>query len=230
LRYLQTHRLRHLLRSSSREKTSQEQNLKVSKRRPLCLRKKLSGRAFEPRLPEQTEQATLPETNDERYENPIAVISTSLSEQTGQPTSPEQAAPVQPEQEQLNVAQAAAEKKFFLGPQPEASVARQDALPASYDDNRLVLLARDPYWLYAYWDFDAARFSNGHSRLAGDEHHFVLRVFDVTYLEFNGQNAWSTADIELAPFATNWYIPVPQAETAYLWKLATVQKTDNSLP
>jgi hypothetical protein len=147
----------------------------------------LSGRAFESHLPEQTEQ----------------------------PPSPEQVTPIQPERDQFDIAQAAAESKFFLGPQPEAFVVRQDALPASYDDNRLVLLARDPHWLYAYWDFAAMRFSNGHGRLAGHDHSLVLRLFDVTYLDFNGKNAWSAADIELAPFATSWYIPVPQAETAY---------------
>lgn len=137
-----------------------------------------------------------------------------LSEQIGRPAPPEQStAPAT--HDQLDVAQAVAESKFFLGSQPEAAVAPEEALPASYDDNRLVLLARDPHWLYAYWDFNATRFSDVHSRLEGNEHSLVLRVFDVTYLEFNGRNAWNVTDIELAPFATNWYIPVPQAETAY---------------
>ncbi len=181
--------------------------------------KNLSSRASKPRLSEQTERPTSLEINKDRHENPIVIVSTGLPEPTSQVISPEQATSVQPGHDQIDLAHAAAEKKFFLGPQLEASVARQDTLPASYDDNRLVLLARDPYWLYAYWDFDAARFSNGHSQLAGNEHRLVLRVFDVTYLEFNGQNAWSTADIELAPFATNWYIPVPQAETAYCIEL-----------
>jgi hypothetical protein len=78
-----------------------------------------------------------------------------------------------------------------------------------------VLLARDPYWLYAYWDFSGAHLSAVQSQLTDSSPRLVLRIFDVTYLEFNGRNAWNITDIELTPFATNWYFSVPQAEAAY---------------
>jgi hypothetical protein len=111
--------------------------------------------------------------------------------------------------------QEAADSKFFLGPQPHIVVSEPDALPGSYNDNRIVLLARDPHWLYAYWDFSGEHFSKARNQLAATDERLVLRIFDVTYIEFNGANAWSSRDFELTPFATSWYISVPQADAAY---------------
>jgi hypothetical protein len=88
-------------------------------------------------------------------------------------------------------------------------------LPSGYNDNRFVLLARDPYWLYAYWDFSTEEISTALTQLGSQEVRPILRVFDVTYLDFNGTNAWKAMDIELTPFATNWYFPVPQPNTSY---------------
>jgi hypothetical protein len=89
------------------------------------------------------------------------------------------------------------------------------ALPSGYSDNRFVLLARDPHWLYAYWDFSTEEISTALTQLGSQEVRPILRVFDVTYLDFNGTNAWKSIDIELTPFATNWYFPAPQPNTSY---------------
>jgi hypothetical protein len=88
-------------------------------------------------------------------------------------------------------------------------------LPSGYNDNRLVLLARDPYWLYAYWDFSAEQIGKVLTELGTTEARPILRIFDVTYLDFDGTNAWNHTDIALAPFATNWYIPVSRADASY---------------
>ena len=88
-------------------------------------------------------------------------------------------------------------------------------LPSGYNDNRLVLLARDPYWLYAYWDFSAEQIGTALTDLGTAEARPILRIFDVTYLDFDGTNAWTHTDIDLAPFATSWYIPVSRADASY---------------
>ena len=113
------------------------------------------------------------------------------------------------------VQQAAMDAKFFLGPDDQSPPPPAPELPATYNDNRLVLLARDPYWLYAYWDFSVEQIGAALTRLGVQDARPILRVFDVTYVHFDGTNAWSTVDIELTPFATNWYIPVPQPDAAY---------------
>jgi hypothetical protein len=140
-------------------------------------------------------------SNPSEQQMAVHVLDHQHSSSTVVPTS-------RPEQE-------AADSKFFLGPQLHAEVSEPDSLPASYNDNRIVLLARDPHWLYAYWDYSGAHLSQAQNRLHSAESRLILRVFDVTYVEFNGANAWSTLDIELAPLATNWYIAVPQADAAY---------------
>jgi hypothetical protein len=78
-----------------------------------------------------------------------------------------------------------------------------------------VLLARDPHWLYAYWDFSTEEISAVLTRLGAQEVRPILRVFDVTYLDFDGSNAWNHLDIELTPFATSWYIPVSRPDATY---------------
>ena len=151
----------------------------------------------------------------------IARLATATS---GQPSASASVAPhtvVEPEPEALVTAQPgeqvqldSAEHAFFPAPvsipPPSAS-----ALPSGYNDNRLVLLARDPHWLYAYWDFSAEEISGTLTQLGAQEVRPILRVFDVTYIDFNGTNAWNHWDIELTPFATNWYIPVPRPDATY---------------
>ena len=113
------------------------------------------------------------------------------------------------------VQQAAMDAKFFLGPEDQSPPTPAPELAATYNDNRLMLLARDPYWLYAYWDFSVEQIGAALTRLGVQDARPILRVFDVTYVHFDGTNAWSAVDIELTPFATNWYIPVPQPDAAY---------------
>ncbi|HEY0793684.1 MAG TPA: DUF4912 domain-containing protein [Chthoniobacterales bacterium] len=69
-------------------------------------------------------------------------------------------------------------------------------LPARYD--QIFLVARDPHWLFLYWDFDYTQLTTPR-RLA-------LRVF------CNGQ---LEATVSINELARNWYIPVQQADASY---------------
>lgn len=104
---------------------------------------------------------------------------------------------------------------IFIQQSTETASPSLPPLPSGYNDNRLVLLARDPYWLYAYWDFSAEQIGKVLTELGTAEARPILRIFDVTYLDFNGTNAWNHLDIALAPFATSWYIPVSRADASY---------------
>ncbi len=59
------------------------------------------------------------------------------------------------------------------------SVGTPSDLPERYNDHRLVVLARDPNWAYAYWDLDAARVRDLLSKTgqSPDKARWVLRVF-----------------------------------------------------
>ena len=129
----------------------------------------------------------------------------------------------QPKDSSLSTSQPSAEhseqevtdSKFFLGSQPQSTDIEPDALPALYSDNRIVLLPRGPHEVYAYWDFNDECWTQARAQRAADDDRLVLRVSDVTYMEFTGANAWSSTDIELTPYATSWYVTVPRSDAYY---------------
>ncbi|RJQ30397.1 MAG: DUF4912 domain-containing protein [Peptococcaceae bacterium] len=91
-------------------------------------------------------------------------------------------------------------------------------LPHSYGVDRMVLLARDPYWLYAYWEITATRqekFKETYGAPAWTASRPVLRVYDVTGVPFNGLNANGFQDIEISEQTDNWHIPVGEPDRAF---------------
>jgi hypothetical protein len=78
--------------------------------------------------------------------------------------------------------------------------------PQRYGVDQLVLLVRDPWWLFAYWEVTPEQESRVSERLSRDGRQAdrkVLRVYDVTE---RGQRPFF--DIEVHPLADNWYIDV----------------------
>jgi HAMP domain-containing protein len=79
-------------------------------------------------------------------------------------------------------------------------------LPKRYGVDRLVLLARDPQWVYAYWEITHEKYRNlVGKRLA--EWGFskpALRLYDVTY----GLPPAAHMDVIVGENADNWYIHV----------------------
>ena len=91
-------------------------------------------------------------------------------------------------------------------PEPPAAPAFEDLgeLPQSYGEDTLFLIARDPHWLFAYWDVDW-------SRSAAKDGKFYLRVY-----KSDGPEELTT---EIHPDARNWYLPVKQAGVSYYAEL-----------
>lgn len=107
-------------------------------------------------------------------------------------------------------------------------------LPRKYGQDRLVLLARDPYWLYAYWEISAAKqedFSKQFGPMAWPASQPVLRIYDVTSIEeFIGGNAHSYVDLLLDAEAKSWHIEVGQANRAYCVDLGRVLPNGKFVP
>jgi len=78
-------------------------------------------------------------------------------------------------------------------------------LPATYHHDTLFLTARDPRWLFSYWDFDWDRIPA--EQMREGRRSYFLRVMR------NGGQVETL--VEINPGARNWYIPVTQADTAY---------------
>ncbi|HWB59655.1 MAG TPA: DUF4912 domain-containing protein [Chthoniobacteraceae bacterium] len=76
-------------------------------------------------------------------------------------------------------------------------------LPESYGANDIFLIARDPQWLFTYWDIDWSSYPAN----AAKDKKVVLKVFSGAGRE--------EAAIEVNPEAKNWYIPVSKPATTY---------------
>lgn len=98
-------------------------------------------------------------------------------------------------------------------PVPEKQIANEEPakLPDRYGVERLVLMVRDPYWLYAYWEISATRQEEFQTHYGPDSWHSsraMLRLYDVTGVTFNGNNANSFIDIPVSDEVDNWHIHV----------------------
>jgi hypothetical protein len=92
---------------------------------------------------------------------------------------------------------------------PPKQVFREESLgelPEAYGTGRLFLSARDPHWLYAYWDLSASQMADCRSRAADGR--LLLRVFEKNH-------AAPIQELTLHHDSRNWYIPVQKAATTY---------------
>lgn len=82
-------------------------------------------------------------------------------------------------------------------------------LQPDYGEVRLWLVARDPHWLFAYWEFNPEE----HPGARGDDGvaHFFLRV--------QREDGTVEATVEIQPAAGNWYVPVRRADCGYTAEL-----------
>lgn len=99
--------------------------------------------------------------------------------------------------------------------------------PPGYGDNRIVLLVRDPWWVFSYWEIRHDREEEILKKISssGDSPaKSVLRVYDITDINFNGTNAHSFFDIDLKGLANNWYINVGSPDRSWIVDIGIVTK------
>lgn len=80
-------------------------------------------------------------------------------------------------------------------------------LPDHYGVDRLTLLVRDPWWVFAYWEVTPGRSEHVLSQMpsdARDARATVLRMYDLTGGSFEKPAAFF--DIELRVMASQWYV------------------------
>jgi hypothetical protein len=141
---------------------------------------------------------------DDQTGSQEAVKATGQSPKTGFQLS---AAPVVAEEEEVQVAHkydaTLVEHPLPTSGQPAYEDLGQ--LPSSYQEETLYIVARDPRWLFAYWDF------NFWSYPATDMRHGMAQFF----LKIVAQPGGEEAVVEIKPEARNWYVPVNHPDTAY---------------
>lgn len=120
------------------------------------------------------------------------------------------------------------EKKYFVSPSGEPRPAEPvEELPHGYGVNRIVLLARDPEWLFSYWEVTPDRVEAARRFFESEwgTTRSILRVYDVSNIKFNGSNAHSHFDIELSGNARNWYIRVSKPDCSFIVEIGIVSKS-----
>ncbi len=94
-------------------------------------------------------------------------------------------------------------------PPPPSQVFHEEhpgELPDSYGTGRLFLTARDPHWLYAYWDLSWQQMAD--SRGQASDGRLLLRVYEKNHGD-------PIQVLTLGHDSRNWYIPVNKAATTY---------------
>ncbi|MFQ3634457.1 MAG: DUF4912 domain-containing protein [Cyanobacteriota bacterium] len=140
--------------------------------------------------------------------------------------SAQRAAGYAPASSRLVEAQAEVEAaKFDVGQSDRAPVSLAEVdeplsdLPDGYGESRIVLMPRDPQWVYAYWDIPNSQKEElrrqGGSRLA-------LRLYDVTDINMAVQRPHSLQQYECDELAREWYLPVPVSDRDYLVEIGYV--------
>jgi hypothetical protein len=89
-------------------------------------------------------------------------------------------------------------------------------LPDLGEDDRLVLMAVDPYLVYAYWNLTAPRVAAAQALFGKDElEAHVLRFHDTTGMDFDGVNCGISFDVKIRLEAGKWYVRLWSPERRY---------------
>lgn len=120
----------------------------------------------------------------------------------------------------------AEESKYYPRPTPYLPPRQweNEELPSRYGDTRIVLMARDPYWIFAYWEVTDDRRMQVEREASASWNNMrkVLRVYDVTGKDFNGHNANRYFDIDINADANSWYINVGAPDRAWCVDLGVI--------
>jgi hypothetical protein len=109
----------------------------------------------------------------------------------------------------LGAQEMAIEQTKFSHPEtPKRRKQMPQDLPGGYGKDKIIVQVRDPWWLQCYWEVVASTWNNLINRLK--EMFFsakrVLRVYDVSHINFDGKNAHRYFDVEVSQEATSWYL------------------------
>jgi hypothetical protein len=112
-----------------------------------------------------------------------------------------------------------AEPEVGVAPAPRVVLpppSQMPQLPMDYGRTFVAAIVRDPSWIYVYWELA----SRSRRELGLDEGgQLVIRVHDVTGIDFGGGRTNDTISIPVGADAENWYVNVPRAGRTYLVEL-----------
>ncbi|MFH1269436.1 MAG: DUF4912 domain-containing protein [Candidatus Omnitrophota bacterium] len=98
--------------------------------------------------------------------------------------------------------------KFYTAEAPTMPRVTPQELPGGYGQDKIVLQVRDPRWLHSYWEVSGLTYDRLKREFKDDfcRARRILRVYDVSQIIFDGNNAHSFFDIQINEYTNNWYI------------------------
>ncbi len=98
-------------------------------------------------------------------------------------------------------------------------------IPSTYNDTKIVLMVRDPYWLHTYWsvnqsiiDYVSRNFQQW------NQISLILRIYDITEIQnFDGSSSNYFFDIHIGHDISNWYIHVGGPNRSFCVDLGFIQ-------
>ncbi|MSU60806.1 MAG: DUF4912 domain-containing protein [Pedosphaera sp.] len=111
-------------------------------------------------------------------------------------------------------------ERYALGPvAPAFSVAGWETpgeLPEGYGTKKLFLTARDPHWLFAFWDLTTEQRQEYNRQSA--EGHLVVRIY------LNSSRREMVSETQVHPESRSWFIFVGQGGARYVAELGYLSK------
>jgi len=105
------------------------------------------------------------------------------------------------------------DSKYFVFPPALAPGQRKEfVFPHAYGDNKIVLLVRDPRWIYSYWEITENKYNEVRGILGSgfEKSKEILRIYDAS------SRPWKSFDIAVSYGTRNWYINVPTSNRTYM--------------
>jgi hypothetical protein len=125
------------------------------------------------------------------------------------------------------------QSKYSPPEKPEESTPPEfQELPMNYGDNRIVLMVRDPHWIFAYWEITAARLLEVQiSAGTGDQAlEMALRVYQIAGPADDGRKARRMFDIEITDGNNDWQINVPASNRSYCVEIGLLDDRERFSP
>lgn len=112
--------------------------------------------------------------------------------------------------------------KIIKGTGKEKQVTGSGEFLSGHAASRLVFMVRDPFWIYAYWEIAPDDIQSLKDKLSKEEimeAKIILRMYDVTLVDFDGNNANFYFDIEVGHNSNNWYINLYKDGVSYVGEI-----------
>ena len=109
----------------------------------------------------------------------------------------------------------------------EEKSVNKSGLPADYGDTKITILPRDPICIFAYWSVSKQYFDNLKNKYGESvfvDSQLIIRVYDTTDINFDGNNANRYFDVFVTPNSNSWYINVGEFNKSWCADLGYLTK------